>query len=166
MGQYWSKLVDVCVFSESLPSLTLATYLCMLQAHLSKETPKYPNWGWKKWLKLPEALLIGARYGWVQSLTFCISPHTLSQSWQLFSPSEELIYYVLAAFWEKKGEKKKTNFQILHEATARNNPGFWKNSAGVGVEAPLISTALSHSYILPKLCAALGLKRFLYSKLL
>lgn len=49
---------------------------------------------------------------------------------------------MLAAFQEKEGKKKKKkiNFKILHEATASNNPGLWKNAAAAaGVDAPLVS---------------------------
>lgn len=46
---------------------------------------------------------------------------------------------MLAAFREKEGKKKKIDFKILHEATARNNPGLWKNAAGAGMDAPLVS---------------------------
>lgn len=34
---------------------------------------------------------------------------------------------------------------MWHEATARNNPAFWKNAVGAGVAAPLVSAADWHS---------------------
>lgn len=120
--------------------------------------------------KLPLALLTGGCYGWMQWLTSCMSFHSLAQSWQLFLPSEELFCYVLAAFQEKEGKKKSKKksifFKILHEAIARNNPGFWKKAAGAGVDTPLVSAAVWHKFCLPKLCAEVELKQFLYSKLL
>lgn len=34
---------------------------------------------------------------------------------------------------------------MLHEATAKSNPAFWKNAVGAGVAAPLVSAAPWHS---------------------
>lgn len=34
---------------------------------------------------------------------------------------------------------------MLHEATARSNPAFWKNAVGIDVAAPLVSAAAWHS---------------------
>lgn len=75
-----------CLSSGSFLSLPLATFMsaCCRLIYLQKKG------GLRKWHVLRYHKLIRECYGWLQWLIFCISFHSLSQSWELCLPSEEL----------------------------------------------------------------------------
>lgn len=135
-----------CVFSGSFLSLPLATVLsaCHRLIYLQKrgkiEKITCP--------KILQALLIEECY-WLGEVIDLL--HILPQ----FISTLRIVFALWRAVSLALFQQKKRKINMLHEATARNSPAFWKSAAGAGVAAALVSAAVWHSLqMIQTLCSS------------